>query len=92
MFDPFFHASITSNVSLITLLLDINIAEYYTNRAGRVRRPQFNHHLRNSLESELSTWKIILFDSRRQEYTIQNTSLPSQRLVVPPQAIPALSR
>ena len=34
----------------------------------------------------------MVWDSKRQEYTIQSTSLPSQRLVVPPQAITALPR
>ena len=32
------------------------------------------------------------WDSKRQEYTIQSTFLPSQRLIVPPQAITALPR
>ena len=36
--------------------------------------------------------KKVFWDSKRQEYTIQSTSLPSQRLVVPPQAITALPR
>ena len=35
---------------------------------------------------------MFFWDSKRQEYTIQNTSLPSQRLVVPPEAITALPR
>ena len=34
----------------------------------------------------------IFWDSKRQEYTIQSTSLPSQRLVGPPQVITALPR
>ena len=29
------------------------------------------------------------WDSKRQDYTIQSTSLPSQRLAIPPQAITA---
>ena len=41
---------------------------------------------------QFSTWEIIFWDSRRQEYTIQNTSLSSQRLVVPRQAITAFPR
>ena len=61
--------------------------EYYTHRARRTKRPQFNQHLQYNLVLELFKWEIVSWDSRRQDYTIQNTSLPSQRLVLPPQAI-----
>ena len=66
--------------------------EYYTNHTRRTKRPRFDHKLQYSLKQEFSTWEIIFWDSRRQEYTIQITSLPSQRLVVPPQAITAFPR
>ena len=66
--------------------------EYYTNHTRRTKRPRFNQHLQYSLKQEVSTWEIISWNSRRQEYTIQSTSLPSQRLVVPPQAITAFPR
>ena len=64
--------------------------EYYTNHARRTRRPRFNQQLQYCLKPEFCKWEITFWDGRRQEYTIQNTSLPSQRLVVPPQAITAL--
>ena len=63
---------------------------YYTNHARRTKRPRFNHHLQYCLKPEFHTWEIIFWDGKRQEYTIQNTSPPSQRLVVPPQAITLL--
>ena len=66
--------------------------EYYTTHARRTRRPRFNQNLHYRLKPEFHTWEIIFWDSKRQEYTIQNTSLPSQRLVVPPQAITAIPR
>ena len=66
--------------------------EYYTNHAGRTKRPRFNQQLQYSLKPEFCKWEIIFWDGKRQEYTIQSTSLPSQRLVVPPQAITALPR
>ena len=66
--------------------------EYYTNHAGRTKRPRFNQHLQFCLKPEFCKWEIIFWDGKRQEYTIQSTSLPSQRLVVPPQAITALPR
>ena len=64
--------------------------EYYTNHARRTRRPRFNQQLQYCLKPEFCKWEIIVWDGKRQEYTIQNTFLPSQRLVVPPQAITAL--
>ena len=64
--------------------------EYYTNHTRRTKRPRFDQNLQYSLKREFSTWEIIFWDSRLQEYTIKSTSLPSQRLVVPPQAITAL--
>ena len=66
--------------------------EYYTNHTRRTKRPRFDQKLQYSLKQEFSQWGIIFWDSRRQEYTIQRTSLPSQRLVVLPQAITAFSR
>ena len=66
--------------------------EYYTNHTRRTKRPRFDQNLQYSLKHEFSTWEIIFWDSRRQEYTIQSTYLPSQRLVVLPHAITALPR
>ena len=66
--------------------------EYYTNHTRRTKRPRFDQNLQYSLKHEFSTWEKIFWDSRRQEYTIQSTSLPSRRLVVPPQAITAFPR
>ena len=66
--------------------------EYYTNHTRRTKQPRFDQNLQYSLKHEFSIWEIIFWDSRLQEYTIQSTSLPSQRLVVPPQAITAFPR
>ena len=52
--------------------------EYYTNHARRTRRPRFNQQLQYSLKPEFCKWEIIFWDGKRQEYTIQNTYLPSQ--------------
>ena len=61
--------------------------EHYTNHTRRTKQPRFNQHLQYSLKPKFPTWEKIFWDSRRQEYTFPSTSLPSQRLVVPPQAI-----
>ena len=66
--------------------------EFYTSHVRRTKRPRFNQHLQYCLKPEFCKWEIIYWDSKRQEYTIQSTSLPSQRLVVPPQEITALPR
>ena len=60
--------------------------------AEQTKRPRFNQQLQYCLKPEFCEWEIIFWDGKRQEYTIQSTSLPSQRLVVPPQAITALPR
>ena len=52
--------------------------EYYTNRARRTKRPRFNQHSKDNLKPEFSTWETTFWYSRRQECTIQSTSLPSQ--------------
>ena len=64
--------------------------EYYTNHARRTKRPRFNQHLQYCLKPEFCKREKVLWDGKRQEYTSQSTSLPSQRLVVAPQAITAL--
>ena len=52
-----------------------------------VKRPRYNPHLHYQLSSAFSSWEIVFWDQARQEYTIQNTALSSQRLVVPLSAI-----
>ena len=52
-----------------------------------VKRPRYNPHLHYQLTNAFSSWEIVFWDQARQEYTIRNTALPSQRLVVPLSAI-----
>ena len=52
-----------------------------------VRRPRYNACLHYRLTNVFSSWEIFFWDYKTQEYTIQNTALPSQRLVVPLTAI-----
>ena len=63
--------------------------EYFAQRARAVQKPRFNPHLSYSLKPEYSSWKLIFWDNQQQEFTIQNTLLPTQRLVVPLCAITA---
>ena len=52
-----------------------------------VTRPRYNTRLHYQLTNAFSSWEIVFWDYRRQEYTIRNTVLSSQRLVVPLSAI-----
>ena len=63
--------------------------EHFAQLARAVKKPRFNPHLCYSLKPEYSSWKLVFWDSQQQEFTIQNTLLPTQRLVVPLCAITA---
>ena len=63
--------------------------EYFASRARIIKKPRFNRYLPYKLKPEFSSWEIIYWDSARQEFTIKNNSLPSQRIVVPLRAISA---
>ena len=66
-----------------------NKREYLAYQARAIKRPRFNRRLHYELKSEFSSWKIIHWDSSRQEFTLENASLPSQQIIVPLKAITA---
>ena len=61
--------------------------EGFFRHCNSVKRPRYNPHLHYQLTKTFSSWEIVFWDYKRQEYTIQNTVLSSQRLVVPLSAI-----
>ena len=61
--------------------------EKYFRYCNSVKKPRYNPHLHYQLTKVSSSWEIVFWDHKRQEYTIQNTVLLSQRLVVPLSAI-----
>ena len=61
--------------------------EHFASRARIVKKPRFNSHLHYKLKPEFSSWEILYWDSTRQEFTIENNFLPSQRIGVPLRAI-----
>ena len=61
--------------------------EKYFRYCNSVKKPRYNPHLHYQLTKVFSSWEIVFWDHKRQEYTIQNTALLSQRLVVPLSAI-----
>ena len=61
--------------------------ESHYRRHKSVTRPRYNPCLHHQLTNAFSSWEIVIWDYKRQEYTIQNTALSSQRFVVPLTAI-----
>ena len=61
--------------------------EKFFRHCNSVKEPRYNPHLHYQLTKVFSSWEIVFWDHKRQEYTIQNTVLSSQRLVVPLSAI-----
>ena len=61
--------------------------EKYFRHCDSVKKPRYNHQLHYQLTKVFSSWEIVFWDHKRQEYTIQNPALLSQRLVVTLSAI-----
>ena len=56
--------------------------EKYFRHCDSVKKPRYNPHLHYQLIKVFSSWEIVFWDHKRQEYTIQSPALLSQRLVV----------
>ena len=67
-----------------------NRREQVTPKPTAIIRPRINSRPRYSLKPKFDSWEIVFWDNQRKELTIKNTFLPSQRLVVPHQAITIL--
>ena len=61
--------------------------EHFPSKPTAIIRPQINSRLRYSLKPEFDSCEIIFRDKQRKERTFDNTSFPSQRLVVALQAV-----
>ena len=57
--------------------------EHFARLERSVKRIRFNPHLHYRLRPEYFSWEIPFWDTHRQEFTIHNTLLPSQRRLVP---------
>ena len=64
--------------------------EHFASIPTEIIRPRINTRLRYCWKPEFDSWEIIFRDNQRKEMTIQKTSLPSQLLVVPLQAVTVL--
>ena len=64
--------------------------EQFASKPAAIIWPRINSRLRYGLKPETDSWKYKFWDTQRKELTNQNTSSPSQRLVVPQQAVTVL--
>ena len=62
-------------------------SEEAAQKYSKTRNPRFHYNLNYTLREDVNQWKIIFWDSRRQEFTIENTVIKNQRLSVPLRAI-----
>ena len=68
------------------------ITEHFARLATAVNCPCFKPQLQYSLGPECSSREFFFWESYRQEFTIHNTHLPAQRLVVALFAVTAQSQ
>ena len=66
--------------------------EYFTKKARHIKKPRFNYRLDYQLQPDFSNWRLVFWDNRRQEFTIENPTLRGQRITVPLRAISALQQ
>ena len=47
------------------------------------RNPRFHYNLNYTLKEDVNQWRIVFWDSKRQEFTIENTSLKPETISTP---------
>ena len=63
--------------------------EEATSKYTTTQNPQFKFNLTYRIEENNNQWRIVFWDSKRQEFTLENPSLNYQRLSVPLRPISA---
>ena len=53
------------------------------------QNPQFQFNLTYNIKENINQWRIVFWDSKRQEFTLENPSLNYQQLSVPLRSISA---
>ena len=76
----------------VGLQLPDSIKEQFACLDRAVKCPRIKLHKQYSLRPEYCSWEILFWASYRKDSTIQNTNLPSQRLVLPLLATTAQSQ
>ena len=63
--------------------------EEATSKYTTTQNPQFQFNLTYRIEEKINQWRIVFWDPKRQEFTLENPSLNYQRLSVPFRTISA---
>ena len=64
-------------------------SEEATSKYTATQNPQFQFNLTYKINENINQWRIVFWDSKRQEFTLENPSLNYQRLSVPLRSISA---
>ena len=64
-------------------------SEEATSKYTATQNPQFQFNLAYKIKKYINQWRIVFWDSKRQEFTLENPSLNYQRLSVPLRSISA---
>ena len=64
-------------------------SEEATSKCTTTQNPQFQFNLNYRIKENINQWRIVFWDSKRQEFTLENPSLNYQRLSVPLRSISA---
>ena len=64
-------------------------SEEATSKYNFTKNPQFQLNLTYKLKENINQWRIVFWDSKRQEFTLENPSLNFQRISVPLRSISA---
>ena len=65
-------------------------SEEATSDYSFTRNPQFQFNLIYKIKENINQWRIVFWDPKRQEFTLENPSLNFQRISVPLRSISAL--
>ena len=61
-----------------------------TSKYTTTQNPQFQFNLTYRIKENINQWRIVFWDSKRQEFTLENPSLNYQRISVPLRSISAI--
>ena len=64
-------------------------SEGSTSKYTATQKPQFHFNLTYKIKENINQWRIVFWDSKRQEFTLENPSLNYQRLSVPLRSLSA---
>ena len=87
-----FNGSIKKKKTLYSLkqaLEKQNRSEKVVQKYSITSNPRFRYTRNYTLKEDVNQWKIVFWDSKRQDFTIENTALKHQKLSVHLRAISA---